>query len=42
MPYDSAFMFDANDCIRTPGTAYSPDGGLAILYGQLRRPRQAW
>jgi hypothetical protein len=35
MPYDSAFMFDANDCIRTKETAYSPDGGLAILYGQL-------
>ncbi len=35
MPYDSAFRFDANDCIRTQATAYSPDGGLAILYGQL-------
>jgi len=35
MPYDSAFMFDAKDCIRTKDTAYSPDGGLAILYGQL-------
>ena len=35
MPYDSAFRFDANDCIRTKDTAYSPDGGLAILYGQL-------
>jgi dihydroxy-acid dehydratase len=35
MPYDSAFMFDANDCIRTGATAYTPDGGLAILYGQL-------
>ena len=35
MPYDSAFMFDAADCIRTPATAYTPDGGLAILYGQL-------
>jgi dihydroxy-acid dehydratase len=35
MPYDSAFMFDANDCIRTKETAYSPDGGLAILFGQL-------
>jgi dihydroxy-acid dehydratase len=35
MPYDSAFMFDAKDCIRTKETAYSPDGGLAILYGQL-------
>ena len=35
MPYDSAFLFDAQDCVRTPATAYSPDGGLAILYGQL-------
>lgn len=35
MPYDSAFLFDARDCIRTPSTAYSADGGLAILYGQL-------
>jgi dihydroxy-acid dehydratase len=35
MPYDSAFMFDANDCIRSGATAYSPDGGLSILYGQL-------
>ncbi len=35
MPYDSAFMFDANDCIRTKDTAYTQDGGLAILYGQL-------
>jgi dihydroxy-acid dehydratase len=35
MPYDSAFLFDARDCIRTAATAYSPDGGLAILYGQL-------
>jgi dihydroxy-acid dehydratase len=35
MPYDSAFMFDARDCIRTKDTAYMQDGGLAILYGQL-------
>jgi dihydroxy-acid dehydratase len=35
MPYDSAFMFNAQDCIRTKDTAYSTDGGLAILYGQL-------
>lgn len=35
MPYDSAFRFDANDCIRTKETAYTPDGGLSILYGQL-------
>jgi dihydroxy-acid dehydratase len=35
MPYDPAFMFNAQDCIRTRSTAYTPDGGLAILYGQL-------
>jgi dihydroxy-acid dehydratase len=35
MPYDSAFLFDAKDCIRTAATAYSPEGGLAVLYGQL-------
>jgi dihydroxy-acid dehydratase len=35
MPYDSAFMFDPYDCIRTKETAYTKDGGLAILYGQL-------
>jgi len=35
MPYDSAFMFDAQDCIRTKASAYSLDGGLAILFGQL-------
>jgi dihydroxy-acid dehydratase len=35
MPYDSAFMFDAKDCIRTKDTAYTADGGLSILYGQL-------
>ncbi|MBK9140312.1 MAG: dihydroxy-acid dehydratase [Verrucomicrobia bacterium] len=35
MPHDPAFRFDAADCIRTPATAYSPDGGLSILYGQL-------
>jgi len=35
MPYDSAFRFDANDCIRTQATAYTVDGGLSILYGQL-------
>jgi dihydroxyacid dehydratase/phosphogluconate dehydratase len=35
MPHDSAFMFDPQDCIRTKDTAYTPDGGLAILYGQL-------
>jgi dihydroxy-acid dehydratase len=35
MPYDPAFMFDPKDCIRTKETAYTADGGLAILYGQL-------
>ncbi|MCX6906201.1 MAG: dihydroxy-acid dehydratase, partial [Verrucomicrobia bacterium] len=35
MPYDAAFMFNPRDCIRTPATAYTKDGGLAILYGQL-------
>jgi dihydroxy-acid dehydratase len=34
-PYDPAFLFDPSDCIRTKATAYSRDGGLAILYGQL-------
>jgi dihydroxy-acid dehydratase len=35
MPYDPVFRFDAKDCIRTRETAYSADGGLSILYGQL-------
>lgn len=35
MPHDPAFMFEPQDCIRTGPTAYSPDGGLAVLYGQL-------
>jgi dihydroxyacid dehydratase/phosphogluconate dehydratase len=35
IPYDSAFLFDAHDCIRTGQTAYSTDGGLAVLYGRL-------
>ncbi len=35
MPYDPVFLFDAQDCIRTKATAYSADGGLAILHGQL-------
>jgi dihydroxy-acid dehydratase len=34
-PYDAAFLFDAADCIRSEPTAYSSDGGLAVLYGQL-------
>jgi len=35
IPYDAADGFDPFDCIRTRATAYSPDGGLAILFGQL-------
>jgi len=35
MPHDPAFLFNAQDCIRTKETAYTPDGGLSILYGQL-------
>jgi dihydroxy-acid dehydratase len=35
MPFDPAFLFDEKDCIRTKETAYTPDGGLSILYGQL-------
>ena len=35
LPHDSAFRFDPADCIRAAANAYSPDGGLAILYGQL-------
>jgi dihydroxy-acid dehydratase len=35
MPFDSAFRFEAKDCIRTQAQAYTPDGGLAVLYGQL-------
>jgi dihydroxy-acid dehydratase len=35
MPHDPVFRFDPQHCIRTPENAYSPDGGLAILYGDL-------
>ena len=35
MPHDPVFMFKADDCIRTTAAAYSKEGGLAILYGQL-------
>ena len=35
MPYDSAFRFDPQDCIRPKERPYTQDGGLAILYGQL-------
>ncbi|HYG21413.1 MAG TPA: dihydroxy-acid dehydratase [Verrucomicrobiae bacterium] len=35
MPYDSSFLFKGDDCIRSADRAYTADGGLAILYGQL-------
>ena len=35
MPHDSAFRFDANHCIRSAERAYTKDGGLSILYGDL-------
>lgn len=35
MPYDPVFMFDPYQCIRTKANAYSQDGGLAIMYGNL-------
>jgi len=35
MPYDPVFRFDPKACIRTRETAYTADGGLSILYGQL-------
>jgi dihydroxy-acid dehydratase len=35
VPYDPAFLFNPMDCIRPAAKAYSPDGGLAVLYGQL-------
>jgi dihydroxy-acid dehydratase len=35
MPHDPVFRFDAQQCIRTPETAYTKDGGLSILYGDL-------
>jgi dihydroxy-acid dehydratase len=35
MPHDTAFRFDADDCVRSRAKAYTTDGGLAILYGQL-------
>ncbi|MCX7872759.1 MAG: dihydroxy-acid dehydratase, partial [Verrucomicrobiae bacterium] len=35
MPYDPAFMFDPYKCIRSKTNAYSQDGGLAIMYGNL-------
>jgi len=35
MPHDPVFRFDEQQCIRPPDRAYSPDGGLAVLYGDL-------
>lgn len=35
VPYDSTFLFNPKDCIRDLAHAYTIDGGLSILYGQL-------
>jgi dihydroxy-acid dehydratase len=35
MPHDPVFRFDPQQCIRTPENAYTKDGGLSILYGDL-------
>ena len=35
VPYDADAGFDATDCIRTKAAAYTADGGLSILRGQL-------
>jgi dihydroxy-acid dehydratase len=35
MPHDPVFRFDPHQCIRPPESAYTKDGGLAILYGNL-------
>ena len=35
MPHDPVFRFDPQHCIRTPERAYTKDGGLSILYGDL-------
>jgi len=35
MPYDLFTEFRPDDCIRQFSNPYSPDGGLAILYGRL-------
>ncbi len=35
VPYDSTFRFDPKDCIRDKAHAYTKDGGLSVLYGQL-------
>jgi dihydroxy-acid dehydratase len=35
MPHDPVFRFDPLHCIRSADRAYTPDGGLSILYGDL-------
>jgi len=35
MPHDPSFRFDAQHCIRSADRAYTVDGGLSILYGDL-------
>jgi dihydroxy-acid dehydratase len=35
MPHDPVFGFDPKHCIRSPDAAYTKDGGLSILYGDL-------
>jgi len=35
MPHDPVFRFDDRQCIRNPESAYTRDGGLSILYGDL-------
>jgi dihydroxy-acid dehydratase len=35
VPHDAVLMFDPRDCIRSGTDAHTPDGGLAVLYGQL-------
>ena len=41
MPYDSAFRFDAQDCIRNKDTAYSPTAAWRSFMANWR-PRAAW
>ena len=35
MPHDPVFRFDPQNCIRSADRAYTKDGGLSILYGDL-------
>ncbi|MFA5265165.1 MAG: dihydroxy-acid dehydratase, partial [Opitutaceae bacterium] len=35
MPHDPVFRFDPQQCIRSADRAYTKDGGLSILYGDL-------